>query len=100
MSLFLHYSLPRYIYMLQEYGYVYNVRRYGRSISSSAPSHVARAGQLDADTGDISRQNLELYQSADFLLYSIYRATIIFQCLKNPKIANRKALSFLKVLNK
>jgi hypothetical protein len=46
--------------MLQEYGYVYNVRRYGRSISSSAPNHVARADQLDADTGDISRQILVL----------------------------------------
>ena len=36
--------------VLQEYGYVYNVRRYGRSISSTAP-HPARGDQLDADTG-------------------------------------------------
>jgi hypothetical protein len=82
--------------MLQEYGYVYNVRRYGRSISSSAPNHVARADQLDADTGDILRQNLELYQSADFLRDSIYRATILChcQCLQNPTMKNQK-VSFL-----
>ncbi len=70
--LFLHYSLPRYIYMLQEYGYVYNVRRYGRSISSSAPNHVARADQLDADTGDISRQNFVLLISWFFALQYLH----------------------------
>ncbi len=62
------YFIHGHVVMMQEYGYVYNVRRYGRTISSSAPNHVARADQLDADTGDISRQILVLPISWFFTL--------------------------------